>query len=220
MARIHSIVLAYGATETRKSESRHYTACVVSTVTDATIASYAAKKTEIEAELAAARVVCAERMALYGMTVEQATAWHKDVSAKWYGRDENTHAKLEAPGYHDVFEELRAGRSNFFGEAAHEATTKAMIKRGYVKPYDVESPYGILYAAQAVASREKTLADWRDPVLGAQGVLSWHGTAALAHKEIGSGTARHFAEEGYKLEVRGDIAVRETVKRAPKTATP
>ena len=73
-------------------------------------------------------------------------------------------------------------------------------------------------AYSEVKHLESALATWATPVLGSQGVLSWHGTVAHAHKALSAREAGHFVQHGYKVEVRTDITVRETAKRAPKAA--
>lgn len=206
---------------TRKSETRRYLACIVATVTAATIRIRAEQKAKAEAELVDWSVKLVDRRAAHnGMTLEQATAWEKDASDKWYARGDTTRGF--DVGYFGACKTVRAqhgGRGHLSQDRERELAAAIMVSQGFADPYDKSSPYGIMEAASAVESLERRLAGWQAPVLGAQGVVSWHGTVANAQKALSSGECRHIAErDGRALSVRTDITVRETAKRAAKAA--
>ncbi|MFI5244441.1 MAG: hypothetical protein ACHQQR_04390 [Gemmatimonadales bacterium] len=213
MALVHTIQINGDArmgkvvSATRKSENRRYVACLVVTVTEATVAHFAAEKVKTEAELADYRVKLEERRAAHnGMTVEAAKAWHDKVSDAWYA-DPLREAAMQ-----------RAFARRIYNNAAHDLARTEMIAAGKVAPYVVASPYGIEEAAAQITRLEGILERWPEKVVGNQGVLSWHGTVGNAQKALGAREAGGFTARGYKVEVRTDIAVRETAKRGAKKA--
>lgn len=210
---------------TRKSDSRRYTACIVATTTERTLQVNADRKTKAQADLADWRAKLAERTAKHnGMTVEQATAWEKDASDKWYGRD------TELPkggtgfdvGYFGACEQARKELNCRYGDTdkVRARATEIMISRGFADPYDKTSPAGIVEAAEMIKRLEESLSAWKTPVLGRQGVVSWHANVTNASKSLSS-VEYLTVREGKKLEIRTDIEIRETAKRAKKgEATP
>jgi hypothetical protein len=228
MAFIHTIEINGNArmgkvvSSTRKSENRRYVACIVTTVTEATVAFDAAQKVKAESELADWRVTLATRTALHnGMTVAQADAWTKDATTKWYGRDETTGEKVGDYNYWSALEVARKDTGSMcHDDKSSKRAHQIMVSRGFADPYDYDkNPSGIGEAARHIESLERNLASWTPPVVGTQGVLSWHGTVANAHKAVGAREAGHYLSRGYKVEVRTDIAVRETVKRGSKAVS-
>ena len=226
MALIHTVQINGNArmgkvvNATRKSDSRRYVACLVCTVTEATLAHDAAAKDKATRELVDWRVKFAERTAKHGMTVAQAKAWHEAADAKWYGKtDDETGDRVEnGVTFWTVLHELQAKNPRFYGDL-HEPARKEMVKRGFPDPFASESPYGISEAAGCIESLERSLASWTAPVIGVQGVLSWHGTVGNAQKALGARETGWHRDRGYKIEIRTDITVRETVKRASKAVS-
>jgi hypothetical protein len=221
MALIHSIAVATGTgsthTETRTSENRRYTACLIITTTEATVRVNAARRAAAEVSLAAWRETLGARRKLHnGMTVEQAKAWTKDVTTKWYGRDNATGEKVGDYNYWNALDQARpeVGDLHHSDRAAKRAY-EIMVKRGFSDPYDyVKNPSGIVEAADKVDALVRTLKDWKVPTVGAQGVASWHGSVALAQKAIGG--LDYVRVNGDSIEIRTDIAIREQAKRAAK----
>lgn len=194
--------------EKRTSESRAYTACVVVTVTEATVrisqegcVSASKSYEEWTAKLN-------ERMAALGMTVEQAKAQHEAESARWYDSKE---------GVFPTFEKLQvaAGRRGHISQF-DAAIKKDMLARGFVDPYDKAGANGIVEANWEATRLAHNLANWRTPVLGAQHVISWHSTPALAHSATSSRDANSYRKAGYAVSVRTDITVTEKKPRAKK----
>lgn len=209
MALIHTIQIAEekksGSTvsSTRKSENRRYTACIVATTTEATIAWYesalenaAAKKAGAEARIA----LLTEKL---GMTVEAAKAKMDEMSTAWF------------KAFFDAKTELRGGTYKHVTDAEGEALAR---KNGAVNPYKNEDGSKSDLALLNQAAHDLHAANHNlkvvTPKLGSQAVLSWHHTVALAHKAMASHD--HIARRGDKLEVRTDIEVTETKKRAKK----
>ena len=60
---------------------------------------------------------------------------------------------------------------------------------------------------------------WAPPVVGTQWVQSWHGSIGNAQKALGGINYVSDNGNGHKMEIRTDIKVRETVKRAKKVAS-
>jgi hypothetical protein len=56
-------------------------------------------------------------------------------------------------------------------------------------------------------------------VVGTQWVQSWHGSIGNAQKALGGINYVSDNGNGHKMEIRTDIKVRETVKRAKKVAS-
>lgn len=217
---IHTISIAGGrrgsgvVTATRKSENRIYTACIVVTTTARSVEIDAAHQVRGQEELGAARAKLVRLTAKHGMTLEAATAWCKAAHERWYNG---------ADGFFPTMEKLRAARRAAHGGSHldrfdyHEAAKADLLRRGFAYEYDLEGPGGIPDSASMIEGMEKRLAGWNFPVPGSQGVVSWHATPALAHKALGS--LSWPAKDGLAVEVRTDITVRETQKRAPKGAT-
>jgi hypothetical protein len=207
---------------TRKSDNRRYTACIVATTTERSLQVNADRKAKAQADLTDWRVKLAERTARHnGMTVEQAKTWERDTTDKWYGRDK------ELPkggsgfdvGYWAALDQARKELNCRHGDTdkVRARATEIMVARGFADPYDKTSPAGIVEAAEMIGRLEESLSTWKTPVLGAQGVVSWHANVANASKSLSS-VEYLTVREGKKLEIRTDIEIRETAKRAKKSA--
>ena len=195
--------------EKRVSESRAYTACVVATVTEATIQRNGERCVAAGKSYEETTAKLNELMAALGMTVEQATAQHEADSARWYDKTD---------GVFPTFDKLRmaAGKPHAHITQFEKAIKADLVARGLSDPYDTAGAFGIVEAHQDATRLARALAGWKTPVLGSQCVLSWHSTPALASKATGSREASSYRESFYALSVRTDITVTEKAKRAPK----
>ena len=205
MALIHTVPIngnlkVKGAvSSTRKSETRRYEACIVTTVTPRAIEMQAEHKAEIERELAAWNEKLTARIAQTGKSVAEAVAWYQAAAKKWHGNEDRA-----------ITTRLIHENRNLFGTQLHEAVRKEMVAKGYEDPYDKSGIYGVCDAASEVERRQRSLDRWSPLVLWTEGVISWHGTLRNAQKALGSRECTHYAERGYHLVVRTDITVRET----------
>jgi hypothetical protein len=227
MALVHTIQIQTSnpAHATRKSENRRYTACLVVTVTEASVRVNADRKAKAEAELVDWTAKLAARLAQHGMTHEQAEVWEKDASDRWYGRWTARRARDIVVGkgfdgpYWEAVDQARKELNRICND--DQVTKRAhaiMVAQGFADPFDyAKNPSGIVEAAGKVEHLTDTLAAWKVPVPGTQWVYSWHGSVGLAQKAVGP--LDHTRADGHRIDVRTDIAVRETAKRAPKAAS-
>lgn len=200
-------------TSTRKSEGRRYLACVVATATEATVRAHDAQKAKLEAELAECRAKLAGLEAKYGTTAAEVKAWHDEVEARWF--DSGTPNPV---GYHATKERIAKEQGFDRYSFAESLTLADLASRGYVKPFQAGTKYDVQAAQREVERREVGLSYLRVPVVGQQAVICWCGTAALAQKAAGGRDAKWVANQGWQISVRTDITVRETAKRAAKSA--
>jgi hypothetical protein len=172
MAIIHTIEVATGTgethTETRKSASHHYVACLVRTVTEETVRHEQESRAKAQAMLEANKATVAELTAKQGVTVEQAKAAHKEAVEAW--------------------------------------------KPNYRTAEYPKCP--IMDAAWEVERLTRNLSEGRLSTVGRQVVMSWHHSKLLANRALSGRDAQWARESGYTVEVRTDIAVRETAKKA------
>jgi hypothetical protein len=217
MALIHTIQIqsekrcSGTVSATRKSETKKYLACIVATTTEASLKVDADKKAAIEKELADWQVKLAALIAKLGITVEQAEATHKADSERWYNREDGLFATK------DRIRKERAAKGA--GEWNHVTDTEVkadLFARGFVDPYDRNGAYGIHEASERVEWHTRTLANWKAPVIGSQGVLTWCGNLGLAQKAIGGKEAQWAQKQGDTVAIRTDITITETKKREKK----
>lgn len=212
---------------TRKSQGRRYEACLVVTTTKRSLEIDAAAKAETERKLAEAQAEVERLSAQYGMTVEQADAEHEARSEAWYGRNEQT-GERTGEGFLDICSRLRKEMSDqeriayYRGnrEASIDAKAKAELEsRGLVDPYDKNTSYALSIAGSEVRTLTGRLERWETLTEGSQAVISWHTSVDNAHKAAASPSkVGYWEQRGDKVEVRTDIEVRETKKRAKKSA--
>lgn len=193
---------------TRTSEGRKYLACVVVTTTEASIRIAEEKKASTQAELAKAKKAQAELAAALGLTVEEALAQAKVAQERWYGPG----------GWFDTSQEIRKERNlgyTHISEFEHDIMAR-MLKNGFVYPYGTEGIGGVSTLQEQIRRCEGSLDYNKIPVLGSQGVLSWHGSVQLAQKAMAG--YDHWQAKGDTLEIRTDITIVEKTpkKRAPK----
>jgi hypothetical protein len=216
MALIHTITVNTGLgttyTEKRQSENRRYTACLVVTTTEETVRLNAERKVKAEAELVKWPMKLAARVKQHGMTVEQAKAWTKDATEKWYG------PASKREGYWKALDQARPEVGDqHHSERASKRAHEIMVSWGFSDPYDYDkNPCGIVQASDNVLSLTSILTGWKVPTVGQQGVYSWHANVNNAQKAIGG--LNHVRAYGDSIEVRTDITVRETVKRTSKAS--
>lgn len=210
---VHTLLVSDGRSgtriEKRVSESRAYTACVVATVTEATIRLNGERCVAAGKSYEEWTAKLNEQMAALGMTVEQATAQHKADTDRWYNKTDGmfvTFHKLSAA----------AGMPTAHITQFDAAIKKNMVARGFVYPYDTAGAFGIVEAHQEATRLARVLAAWKTPLLGSQHVLSWHGTHSLASKATGSREASSYHTSCYALSIRTDITVTEKATRAKK----
>jgi len=196
---------------TRKSENRQYAACLVATTTEASLRIDAEKLAQTEKERAEWTAKLNTLLAKLGMTVEQAEAQHKADSDRWYDRKEGFFETKTR-----IRQERHAKGAGEWNPVSDEDAKKDLFARGFVDPYDREGAFGIHEAAGRVEQLTKTIANWKSPRLGSQGVISWHGSVALAQKALGSREAQWAQKQGDTVQIRTDIEVRETKKREKK----
>lgn len=213
MALIHTIQIAVEkksgntVSSTRKSENRRYTACIVATTTEATIAYHEAERAKGVMMKADAEARIARLSEKLGMTAEEAdkklsalgSAWNK---ARWAAQDA-----------------IRAERNQPYGHVTDAEGEARAKKNGAVNPYYNEDGsksdlYFLAMAGHDLRSAEYMIERNAAPALGSEAVLSWHHSVALADKAMASHA--HVAKRGDKLTIRTDIEVRETKKRGMK----
>jgi hypothetical protein len=220
MAIIHTIQIANeknsGSTvsSTRKSESRHYLACLVATTTEASIRIAQEKKADLEKQLVAAQAVLTAECARWNTTAEAATANHEALSERWYNHEDGIFPTQDK--YRKAYEaekKVQWTAIRFEKEARED-----LEARGIMYPYDKEnSSYSVVEAASKVNGLQGSLERHTIPVLGSQAVLSWHGNVGLAQKALASREATYAQSRGDNVAIRTDITITETKKRAPKT---
>jgi hypothetical protein len=215
MALIHTIQVVSekrsGSTvsSTRKSETRRYLACIVTTTTVRTLELDAAKKADIETELSELRKpMLADLRAKFGnITVEAAQAWHKAASERWYNQVDGRFPTMDK--FRDAYK-AKHDLSSFHPFQNFEVEAEAdMIARGFEHPF--KGQYEIVEAASRIESCERQLAHWYKLVLGSQAVVSWHGNVGLAQKAMGS--LDYLRTRGDEVTIRTDITITETKKR-------
>lgn len=217
MALIHSIQVVSEkkcngtVSATRKSENRKYLACIVATTTEASLRIDAEKLAETEKKRAEWVTKLNDLLTKTGMTVEQAEAQHKADSERWYNREDGLFETKNR-----IRKERAAKGAGEWNHVTDEEVKADLFARGFVDPYNREGAFGIHEAAQQVEWLTKTVANWKSPILGSQGVVSWHGTTALAAKAMTSRECEAARRNGDTLEIRTDIVITETKKRAPK----
>ena len=196
MSTIHSIQVSDGNgstyTATRTSKTREYAACVVRTVTEASIAIDLANHAKAEADIAEHTATLDARKAQFNMDLDGATAVYEAQKTAWYARYFND-GMLKACNYNHDRAEIE-------------------LAKLLPNPHDVTGTYGIIDAQHKLDSAKNNLAK-PIRVLGAQTVESWHRNTTLAHKALATYHAR-----GDKFTVHTDSATRETAKRGSKAA--
>jgi hypothetical protein len=197
----HSITLTNGSVETRKSERRQYAACIVVSFTEESVRLHAEKKAKLEGQLVAERAKLADLKAKFGMTVEQAKAWHDEVQDKWFGPErEQLMDVYVGPG--------------MCGNKLHAAVDAQMALKGFTKPFVQDSPYGIWDLATSVETLEDILAKWQPMTTGEKAVVSWHLTVNNATKALSNVECTNLVSKGHKLSIRTDFTVTEKGKKA------
>ena len=202
MALIHSIQVTNEksskstVSSTRRSDTRKYLACLVSTTTEATIALNLAAKAEAEAELLAAEKLVADLTETLGLTREGTRAICEAQSREWFDKRFPVRSELAGPTFKHVTDaEVEAVVFERFG-----------LKDPYKTPV-----FALDYAHRKLEIATSRLARWTTPVLGSQAVVSWHATTGLASKALG---AEHVAaDKGDVVSIRTDIQITETKKR-------
>lgn len=202
MALIHTIQIANEksskstVSSTRRSDTRKYLACLVTTTTEETIALNLAAKAKIEAELAENTRIAADLYAKLGHTPETMKAAHDAASKEWFDKLFAVRRELSGPNYRHVTDA--------------EAEAVVFERHGLTNPYKTD--LATLNAVERkVECATKTLDRWTTPVLGSQAVVSWHGTVGLAQKAAG---AEHVGgDKGDTVSIRTDIQITETKKR-------
>lgn len=221
MSTVHTIQLAGGEVGSRKSESRHYAACIVVTVTDESVRIRAGKKVAAEASLVGWTAVLDARLAQHKMTIDQARAWESEASTRWYGQNDDGSFKEGAYTYWTALDQARVelrrdGHDDKLSKRAHEI----MVARGFADPHDYEKNPGGIVAAGKVEGLKSALAGWRAPAVGSQEAYSWHASVGNASNAISASALDHVRAAGHRLDIRTDITTRETAKRAKKEAAP
>jgi hypothetical protein len=221
MSIIHTITLANErrmsgtVSATRKSENRRYAACVTATATEETVRIDEASKAADEAKLVELRAALAEAVARVGVSEADARKWYEAAAARWYDGGSGK----DAQGFLATVERVRKEKGLDDWRSRNEVERLARIDcaaRGIEDPYAKGGKWDVVHAADEVERLDRDLKRRRPIVIGAEGVLGWCGSVALAQKATGARTAAWHSARGYKITIRTDITVRETVKRAPK----
>jgi hypothetical protein len=202
---IHTIELESGAgarhKDSRKSASRHYQACIVATVTQAAVRADTDKRASLVKALDEQLAHSAALQDKLGMTVADAQARYEQLRERWYRKYSDTLGRVHES-------------TGAMGNRLHELATDEMVKGGFENPYDRTGSYALVDLGAQIDTRQRQLRDWKNLTLGNQRVLSWHTTAALAHKAMAGSYCRGFVERGHQVQVRTDLSVRETKKRS------
>lgn len=186
---------------TRTSKSRKYGACLVATVTASTVERIAQSLIEHEATVAELTPVLEGLLAAWGL--------------KSYAEVEAIHEARTKPWFDVLFPAERAyrearGRSHVgLSDREREAVKAQLVAQGHVDPY-AQKEHAFLEMARKLRGALKSIAHIKEQNLtvGQQMVLSWHRDADMAQKALGS--AQHYRERGYAVEVRTDIEVTTT----------
>lgn len=197
---------------TRRSESRRYAACLVSTATEQSLVISAKKLAATKASLVEAAAAVYALEAERGMTVAEARAQNKVEHDRWY----------DVGRIFDVEHEIEAAAGSPRRAVNHDATQKAakarLVAAGFVDPYDEAGTWGLCIAGDRAKDLLWKVEHHRTRTIGEQSVLSWHLTSSNAQKALGARDATYALGRGDTVEVRTDIAVRETSKKAKKAA--
>jgi len=196
---------------TRKSENRKYAACLVATTTETSLKVDAEKLANTVKERDEWQAKLTALITKLGMTVEQANAQHQADSDRWYNREDGLFPTTER-----LRNERIAKGDGRWVQVPDQDVKADLLARGFADPYDREGAFGIHEAAQRVEMLNRTLTNWKSPVLGSQGVLTWCGSVALAQKAMGAREAEWARKQGDTVQIRTDIEIKETKKREKK----
>jgi hypothetical protein len=194
---------------TRKSKTRRYVACIVTTTTQRTLDLMAAERTEAAAAVAEASAQLAALEKLFGMTTEQALTKQKRNEDLWFGDH-----KPGSRGILDVEREIAIELDGLDywkrpqrGDLKQRARER-LVAEGRVDPFDKNGIYAFVTTHQRKSDAQWLLDHQPKLQLGDQAVVSWHQSMALAEKALGSREANFHREQGDAVEIRTDIEVR------------
>lgn len=194
----------------RVSETRTYAACVVATVTETTIAKMTAEFEQLKADIVTLEAELQALEAKLGLTADQAVARYEVLRA-----ERNT-PEMEA-ARKAIRERFNDGTYMYVFNN-REAIVAAQVAEGCADVWN-EPVAEIIYVASKLESRRQTVAAGiKLPEVGAQSVISWSSTPALAAKDLKSHLrpGKRLFSLGYAFEVRTDIKVERTGKHAAK----
>ncbi len=194
----------------RVSENRTYTACVVATVTETTIAKVTAEFEALKADVVTLEADIQALEAKLGLTVDQAVARYEVLRAERNTPEMDAARKAIRERFNDgTYMYITNNRA---------AIVAAQVAEGCADVWN-EPVADLINKIGTLCSRRQTIAAGLQlPEVGAQSVIAWSGTPALAAKELKSHLrpGKRLFSLGYAFEVRTDIVIERTGKHAAK----
>lgn len=214
MTTIHTFTTAQGTTETRKSKSRQYRACLVTTVTEKVVESNRESNREsiakLQNELVGLKAQLATVEGQIGLSAEEAqVAFKADQDKDWF------------PKLWDMEKVVgtEMGLTNRAKKQISAEATKRLAAQGILDPYRKDGPYAVVKVSSDIDRIERALEQaikhqtYLESAIGHQGVLSWHLTVPNAQKALGGRDAEGCRKTGYTVTISTDFEVRETKSR-------